>query len=383
MNRGVAVFPRTCPADCEPLWRSDLPGAGFHGYQVAVGAGVVVASDGERLLAVFPADCRTDGGVCEPTWTAEGRLLQPTIHEDAVLALISEGDRAGLAVFPLSCDDPCTPTFTWTRERLSWLLVDIVIANDVAYFVMNPRLYGLSLGCASGGACGLAFRARRGDNPTTPAVVDGRIVFTSGEVPREVVAYDEGCALPCDPVWTATTAFNDSPPVPGPGIVFTTSRDSLAAWTVDCTDPCEPAWTARMPGVSSIEHVTDRWAVAISPGDRRVAVFPVDCSSRCRPEWSERFRRRAYAVSGVGNDFVVTLAERVVGFPLWCGARCDPAWRGRLPGGEPWWPDLRVARRSSSTPGGRCHERGRGTDRLRRSDPLTPAVRAVGGDQGR
>ena len=46
---------------------------------------------------------------------------------------------------------------------------------------------------------------------------------------------------------------------------------------------------------------------------------------------------------GVGNDFVVTLTERVFGFPLWYGSQVRSGWRGRLPGGEPWWPDLRVS----------------------------------------
>ncbi|MEZ0235954.1 MAG: hypothetical protein ACAH81_13535 [Actinomycetota bacterium] len=74
-------------------------------------------------------------------------------------------------------------------------------------------------------------------------------------------------------------------------------------------------------------------------GDRRVAVFPVDCDDPCRPRWSRRFRRQVYAASGIGNDVAFTLHRRVLGFPLWCGASCDPAWRGRLPKGEPWWPD--------------------------------------------
>ncbi|MGZ8603037.1 MAG: hypothetical protein ACXWXN_11040 [Actinomycetota bacterium] len=340
-NRGVAVFPRRCRPRCEPLWHSELPGGPSRMYEVAADADVVVASDGEDQLAVFPADCRNDGAACEPAWAAEGRFLQPTLHDDAIVALISEGRRAGLTVFPVSCDDPCTPTFTWTRRRESWLLVDIVIANDVAYFVMNPRLYGVSLGCGSGGACGLVFRAHRGDAPTTPAVVDGRIVFTSGAESSEVAAYDEDCVLPCEPAWTATTEYSEVTPDPGPGLVFTTSRNVITAWPADCADPCQAGWTARMPGGPTVGYVTDRWVVAMSYGDRRVAVFPVDCDDPCRPAWSKRFRRQVYAVSGVGNDVAVTLDRRALGFPLWCGARCDPAWRGRLPKGEPWWPDTR------------------------------------------
>jgi len=339
VGRGVVVFPRRCGPDCEPLWHSELHGGRSRMHEVAAGGGVVVATDGEDRLAVFPADCRTDGGACEPTWTAEGRFLQPTLHDDAIVALISDRRRAGLAVFPVSCDDPCTPTFTWTRRRESWLLVDIVIANDVAYFVMNPRLYGVSLGCASGGACELVFRAHRGDAPTTPAVVGGRIIFTSGAEPTEVAAFDEGCALPCEPAWTATTEYSEVAPDVGPGLAFTTSRGLITAWPADCTDRCAAAWTARMRGGPHVEYVTDRWVVAMSHGDRRVAVFPVDCDDPCRPRWSRRFRRQMYAASGIGNDVAFTLHRRVLGFPLWCGASCGPAWRGRLPKGEPWWPD--------------------------------------------
>ena len=340
-SRGATVFPRACDPTCEPLWRTALPAERFDAYEVGAGDGLVAVANGDDRLAVFPEDCRSDGGVCEPTWTAEGRYHAPTVHNGAIVALISERREAGLAVFPASCTDPCEPSYAFTRERRSWLLIHIEIANDVAYFVMNPRLYGVSLDCASGGACGLAFRARRGDNPTPPAVVDGRIVFSSGGEPREVVAYDEGCTLPCEPVWTASTAFNDQAPVPGPGLAFTTSLRGIVAWPVDCTDPCQPAWTARMPGGLDVDHVTDRWVVASSYRDHRVAVFPIDCDERCRPAWSDRFRQRIFEVSGSGNGFAVTQERRVLGYRLWCGGRCRPAWRGRLPGGEPWWPDLR------------------------------------------
>jgi outer membrane protein assembly factor BamB len=77
--------------------------------------GQVYVQDFDALSA-YPADCRSDGGVCPPIWTyhiASGftQAIMPVAEGD----LVFTAARDGLVLaFPTDCSDPCKPIWTGT-----------------------------------------------------------------------------------------------------------------------------------------------------------------------------------------------------------------------------------------------------------------------------
>ena len=159
----------------EPLWRSDLPGAGST-VSGRRRRRVVVAVDGERLSPVFPADSAPTAGSARANLDREGETPGPERSTTARPRALSQRRPRRPDGLPALVDRPVTPTSRGPRT-LSCLLVDIVIANDVAYFVDAYRLYGLSLRSLQRGVRA-RLRARRGDNPSPPRSSYGRIVLS-------------------------------------------------------------------------------------------------------------------------------------------------------------------------------------------------------------
>ncbi|MGZ4132792.1 MAG: outer membrane protein assembly factor BamB family protein [Actinomycetota bacterium] len=91
----VQMFPADCgAATCDPLWIA----AGLTGPMPAVVADgyVYVATNDARVLAFDPA-CRTDGGVCAPSWEVRGSgawLSPPVVTHGIVYTTSSDGTVA-------------------------------------------------------------------------------------------------------------------------------------------------------------------------------------------------------------------------------------------------------------------------------------------------
>ena len=95
-----------CTTACEAIWRA----LATDPTEPAVADGFVYVSGApDGGLAAVPQDCRSDGSVCEPTWTGDinGSPTSRVIVSNGVVYLGSSDGN--LYAFPATCDARCAP----------------------------------------------------------------------------------------------------------------------------------------------------------------------------------------------------------------------------------------------------------------------------------
>lgn len=361
-TEGAVGFPKSCHDPCSPVWRADLfegepPGyASAAGSDLSVGEGVVAISF-EGRLAVFAAECRTDGGVCEPLWRAEppqGRYLAPVITEGIVKVTSSVGEMPNHHVtavaFEVACRQDggiCEPS--WTGDLgVGTAFLPGVMTGGVFYQQVGDRLLGFAPCRSDGGVCEPDFEVRAlGDQATQagalygPVRIGGEVVITSGD--GNLYAYPEHCGRTCSPVWIGPADdYLESFPVLGGRLVAVQTGKGVAAFPVACrTDGgvCEPRWTVALDSYSTIAYADERVVIAAGHSGRSgsaIVALDATCEGECAPLWSAQSESGVNGVASDGHSVFAGLRGEVVAYPVDCSDPCAPIWRASMPG-EAWW----------------------------------------------
>lgn len=180
-SSGVSAYSLTCGtggAFCSPLWVGPTAG-GSAGVDVAVGNGVVYATDGQsgNTLYAFGVGCAIGGAKCSPLWTA------PMSSPAQSLAV------SGNTLYALS-------------------------GSDVQAFAAD--------GCGSS-ACSSLWTLSPGANSTAPAIGGNLLFVASGSTLR---AYSTTCGA-CTPVWTAPLGSQGGGTIVANGLVYVETSDGL------------------------------------------------------------------------------------------------------------------------------------------------------------
>jgi outer membrane protein assembly factor BamB len=105
----VYGYPADCTTVCDANWRA----LATDPTRPAVADGVVYVSGApDGGLAAVPQDCRSDGAVCEPSWTGDihGTPTSDVIVSNGVVYLGSSDGN--LYAFPATCEARCSPLAT-------------------------------------------------------------------------------------------------------------------------------------------------------------------------------------------------------------------------------------------------------------------------------
>ena len=236
------------------LWR----GAGFGGSRIAAAFGNVYVT-GDRLW-VFRQNCRDDGGVCQPRWTAEtGRgPLAPVVTSDRTVYVFGAGT---LYEFPADCGPKggvCEPL--WRSDVAATMKP--TVANGWVYTLgqrdedgRKPLLV-YPVGCRDdGGVCEpvRSSLVEEFGSGSRFAIAHGRIFIAQG---NHMKVYSTGCGLRgeevCKVLWrTAERTAMIAPPAIADGVVYANTavdgkQSGLGAYPFDCRRDggvCEPMWT--------------------------------------------------------------------------------------------------------------------------------------------
>lgn len=337
---------------------------------------------GDRLKE-FSADCRTDGGACEPSWSG------PTDRSPQENPLHLDGDTlyAGYEAYDLGCTpDPCViGDLSFLGEGYAAELfpgLNPFASTDGIAFTIDVHDTIRAGSCerdsdTGAGTCGLLWTADLGPpKPGTwapygldllaadgkvftslefqPTPLDRKGVFGAMESYRGLYAFDAHCRNDggaCQPLWVAHGSFGD--PVVADGVVYAVGvADSLGllyAFPEDCGTTggsCEPLWVGRVgDGFTTTPVVADGVVYVgselIGPERGRVSAFSTRCTPRrglpninierlCDPLWTA-------VTLGFGAALIPANGEIVVGaglhglsvFAADCGvsgAVCRPLW---------------------------------------------------------
>jgi hypothetical protein len=357
--QGAVAFAKACDVPCKPIWRADVLQAASErpsiGTLIAVGDGVVAISV-EGHFAVFAAECRTDGGLCEPLWRADPRVIgkgyaQPAISEGVVKIdgpREVPGNHVTVAAFEVGCrrdGGVCDPT--WTADLGTGTAYYPAPAVDgVFYQQVGRRVLGFAASCRSdGGVCEPDFEIpARGDQTTGvgnlygPVDIGDELVLVSGG--GNIFAYAEHCGTSCSPLWmTPLGGFLDTFPVSAGDVALVQARSGIVAFGAGCRSDggrCEPRWTFALDSYSPVAYADDR-VVILEDGSREGAagVIALDpsCEGECRPLWSATIEGELQSVASDGLTVVAGLAGgKILGYPVDCSDPCAPVWRARAPG---------------------------------------------------
>jgi hypothetical protein len=362
---GILAFSKTCSDPCEPAWRADL----VEGSEEALPFGVdvqIVAQDGlvaatyDGDLAVFPADCRTDGGACDPMWRAEHEpgtngYRDPVIADGIVKTTSSRGEmpehQVTAVAFEARCRTDggiCEPV--WTGDLgVGTAYFPSATVGSVFYQQVGPQMLGFDAHCRSdGGLCDADFRIPAlGDQRTQagslygPVGRDGVLAVVSGD--GNVYAYPEHCGAGCRPLWKgpADDYLEGFPFLAGDQVVVATG-DGVVAFPLACrTDGgrCEPRWQVALGAYPPIAHADENVVITAShssgEGPGVVAMDPT-CEGDCHPVWSGSVGGRVYGVASDGATVFAAVGDEVVAYPVDCSDPCSPVWRSDVLG-EAWW----------------------------------------------
>jgi hypothetical protein len=362
---GAVVFPKECHDPCAPVWKADLLEGDPPVYasaldsDLAVGEGVVAITFKGRL-AVFAAGCRTDGGVCEPSWRADpprgaNGYLGPVIAEGIVKVTSSVGEMPDHHVTAVAFETVCRQDGgicdpVWTGDLgVGTSYFPVVTTRGVFYQQVGDHLLGFAAHCRSdGGACEPALEVRALVSQATqagalygPVGMDGEVVITSGD--GNLNAYPEHCGQTCSPLWIGPADdYLESFPVLGGSLVTVQTGSGVAAFPVACRidgGVCEPRWTVALDSYSGIAYADERVVIAADhsgKGGSGIVALDTTCEGECAPLWSTQSEREVNGVASDGQTVFAGLRGEVVAYPVDCSDPCAPIWRASMPG-ETWW----------------------------------------------
>lgn len=344
-----------------------------------LGAGSWVVRDGSLFLSTdrlykFRADCRSDGGACEPSWTGPS---------EGPLNLDGDTLYAGYRAYDLTCTpDPClfgdVSFLEGFHPELPFPCFNTFAAADGIAYALDLHETIRAGSCARDPdtgerTCGLLWTADLGApkprtwSPYEPdlVVADGK-VFTSvnlSPVPldrssgfralepyRGLFAFDSRCrddGGTCQPLWVVHGSFGD--PVAADGVVYVVGDGLLQAFPEDCGTSgatCRPLWVGRVGTGFTTTPVVANGVVYVGselghPERGRLSAFSTTCTPRelphagigrlCDPLWTTD-------LLGLGGPVpILTDGKLAVGggtdglsvFTTDCGLRggvCHPLW---------------------------------------------------------
>lgn len=226
---GIEVYDADCSSGtCAPLWTS-ARGIG----KPLVSNGVVYAREtgyspgATSSVIAYPADCRSDGGLCSPLWELPlpGRTFDELVIAEGRLFVTVEFN---LLVYRKNCG---------TRPeggQLLWKLLDISGEPSVANGIVYAAYRALPTDCRrDGGVCASLWTySGVGGSPLTVA---GGLVWgsaSSGVEPEFIAAAPAVCSAGsvCQPLWysppTASPSRLEGSVVVSDGMVFASSGDN-------------------------------------------------------------------------------------------------------------------------------------------------------------
>ena len=357
--QGAVAFAKACDDPCKPIWKANLlhkaperPSLGAH---IAVGDGVVAISL-EGHFAVFAAECRTDGGPCEPLWRADPRVVgkgyAPPAISDGVVKIDGPREEPGnhvtVVAFEVGCrrdGGVCTPT--WTADLGTGTAYYPAPAVDgVFYQQVGRSVLGFAAHCRSdGGACMPDFEIPARGNQSTgvgslygPVDIGDELVLVSGG--GNIFAYAEHCGRSCSPLWmTPMGGFLDTFPVSAGDVALVQARSGIVAFGASCRSDggrCEPRWTFALDSYSPISYTDDRVVILADrsrEGGARVIALDPSCEGECLPLWSATIQGELQSVASDGLTVFAGLAGgEILGYPVDCSDPCAPVWRADVSG---------------------------------------------------
>jgi hypothetical protein len=358
---GAVAFAKACDDPCTPVWEADLLGGRSTSRfgsdtSLAVGDGVVAISV-EGHLAVFATDCRSDGGKCDPLWTAEppasgSAYSVPAISEGIVKVAAGTGDAPKHYVtavgFEANCRSDggvCEPA--WTGDLgVGTQYYPAVTVDGVFYQQVGRSLVGFAAHCRSdGGFCEPDFEMpARGDQSTGvgnlygPADIGGELVFVSGG--GKIYAFAEHCGRACSPLWISPLgSFLDTYPVSAGQVALVQARSGIVAFGAGCRSDggtCEPRWTFAADSRPFIAYADQRVVIAsVHRKGGGVVALDAACEGECAPLWSAVTEGEIQALASNGRVVFAGFPRgRILGYPVDCSDPCAPIWRARVPSGQ-------------------------------------------------
>jgi hypothetical protein len=257
---GLTAYVANCRTDggsCDPLWQT---GTGYPDWSSpAVGGGYVYQQSLSRLYA-FKVNCRLDGGTCAPVWTdtSDGAAYSSPAFDNGWLYTSSQNtlqafDTARCA----AAGGECSPD--WVADMGGESMSTPAVSHGVVYAVTaDGFLEAFAAHCGTGGAtCSPDWRADLHVSRTvegSPSVANGRVYIATTD--GDAYAFATGCATGgnlCSPLWKADIGgTHASPAVTDTTVYFVGHR--IYAFGVDCaTDGsyCSPLWKSGKQPVGS------------------------------------------------------------------------------------------------------------------------------------
>ena len=182
------VFRQNCRNDggvCQPRWTAQI--GAFASVPFVAGGVVYVAGGGDALYA-FPSDCGPDGSVCQPLWKSAMPLGDPKVANGWVYALgvRDANGRRPLTVFPVGCREDggiCDPVrSSLVEEFLSGS--KFAIAHGRIFIGQGNHMKVYSTGCGLQGeeVCKVLWRTENRASMRAPPAIANGIVYASTAV---------------------------------------------------------------------------------------------------------------------------------------------------------------------------------------------------------
>jgi hypothetical protein len=360
---GFTAFPKACDDPCAPVWRADLlPGDG-PGDPVRTDVAVVaeeglVAATFDGSVAVFGAACRADGGLCPPLWTVPeppntNGYRDPVIENGIVKVTGSTGEMPNHHVMAVAFEARCRTDGgvcepTWTGDLgAGTAYFPSAKVGDVFYQQVGVRMLGFDSQCRTdGGRCEPDFVVSAKGDPSTQASTlygpvggGGVLAIVSGD--GNVYGYPEYCGSECAPLWFGPAGdYLESSPLLAGDLVVVTTTNGVAAFPLVCrTDggECEPRWQVDLDGYASTAYADARVVIAANHSrDPALVAMETVCEGRCSPLWSTAPDGKIFGVASDGRTVFAATGRQVLAYPVRCSDPCDPVWRGQI-SGEAWW----------------------------------------------
>ena len=296
----------TDPA-CNPLWTGTVDDTPV----VTVADDVVYARGlGGATLYAYSVDCRMDGGVCDPLWSADlggrsssGQSQPPVVADGQVF--VSNGPW--LRAFDTSCANgspsgaTCLPA--WSAHLTDGVRA-LAFKDSILYVGTGPlgqpvqgeigSIRAFNATCSKAQGCPLLW------NQTVPQVwsisVDGDTVYvgTNG-LSDGIQAYPTSCAQQagqCRPTWIAGTSCCTEVTT-SDGVVYAHDHVSntygFAEGCASGGQTCQPTWqSSDLPFDPFVDFTAPHRAgdVVFVGGDAGTAyAYDANCAGVCHPSW--------------------------------------------------------------------------------------------------
>jgi outer membrane protein assembly factor BamB len=356
----VVAFSETCRADgstCAPLWTAeigdvperddrldpsiewwqgaaDLPNGAERSGSLTGADGRFYALAGDATVYAFDANCRSDGGVCEPLWTAKAG------HDatDSSLPMVSDGhvylvDRAGTFAFEADCPR--------TRCEPLWhvpIVGPLRVQGGHLYVTDGPGQAAMELDPDTGRTIWTGEIGPCCGNTPTPVRLRDRVYVNTG---RMLWAFPASCRGTCAPAWSTSIPdrFSDGPILAGDTLVLSSARngDVGGVWFIPLAcarhgSGCESGRRAAVQAELTTQPPVSSGSMVFATSRRGGGFFSFDVACATTGEQCARLGTDPTPLQptqpvAVGD--VVFVANELGSLDAYrqdCSGLCDPVW---------------------------------------------------------